>query len=80
MFANVAVEVGLLAEAAVAEGTFEGAFLVVDVAHVTLEIGGYGEGPLAVLAAVWLLARVRAQVASQVGRARKHLKKKEKMI
>jgi len=70
---EVAVEVGLLAEAAVAEATLEGALLVVDVAHVALQIGRDAEAALAVAARVGLLAGVRAQVARQVGRAGKVL-------
>ena len=67
MLPQVSVEVRLLAEAALAQRAAERALPVVNVADVALEIGRYREGPLAVLAAVWLLARVRSQVASQVG-------------
>lgn len=45
---QVAVEVGLLTEAAVAQVTLEGLLLVVDVANVTLEVGGDAEGAVAV--------------------------------
>ncbi len=73
MFAEVSVQVGLLAKASVAERTAVGLLLVVDVAHVALEVRGDGEGPLAVLAPVRLLARVGAQVSGQVGRSRERL-------
>ena len=69
MLLKVAVQVGLLAEAAVAQRTFEGFLLVVDVAHVALQVGRDGEGTLAVFALVGLFPGVRAQVARQVGRA-----------
>ena len=49
----------------------EGFLFVVDVAHVTLQIGRDGEGSVTVFALVRLLTRVRAQVARQIGRARK---------
>jgi len=70
---EVAVQVGLLAEAALAQRTPEGLLFVVNIADVALQVGGDGEGALAVLALVGLLPRVGAQVAGQVGRAREHL-------
>ena len=73
MLLEVAVQVGLLAEGAVAERAPEGLLLVVDVAHVALQVGRDAERPLAVLALVRLLARVRAQVAREIGRAREDL-------
>lgn len=45
---EMAVEVGLLTEAAVAQVTLEGLLLVVDVAHVTLKVGRDAEGAIAV--------------------------------
>jgi len=50
----VTVEVRLLTEAAFAEGALEGAFLVVNVAHVTLEVGRDAEASSTVLAFVRL--------------------------
>lgn len=60
VFHEVPVEVGLLAEAPVTDVALEGLLLVVDVAHVALQVAGDGEGPLAVLALVRLLTGVRA--------------------
>ena len=68
---EVSVQVGLLTEAPVAKRTLERLLLVVDVPDVPLEIGRDGEGPLAVLALVRLLAGVRSKVAGQVGRSGK---------
>jgi len=68
----VPVQIGLLTETAVAQWAPEGFLLVVDVAHVTLQIGRDGKGSVAVLALVRLFARVRAQVARQIGRTREH--------
>lgn len=48
MLFEVTVEVGLLAEAAVAQVALEGLLLVVDVANVTLQVGGDAEGAVAV--------------------------------
>ena len=50
--------------------------LVVDIADMSLQIGRDGEGAVAVLALVRLLARVRPQMAGQVGRAREDLSAK----
>lgn len=36
----------------------------------SLEIGGDGEGPLAVITLVWLLSRVCSEMASEIGRSR----------
>ena len=54
----------------------EGFLLVVDIADMSLQIGRDGEGAVAVLALVRLLARVRPQMAGQVGRAREDLSAK----
>jgi hypothetical protein len=70
---QVAVQIGLLAEAALAEVALVGFLLVVDVAHVALQIGGDGEGTLAELALVGLLPGVGAQVTRQVGGPREGL-------
>lgn len=45
---QMTVEVGLLAEAAVAQVALEGLLLVVDVANVTLQVGGDAEGAVTV--------------------------------
>lgn len=59
MLFQVPVQVGLLAEAPVAERTLEGLLLVVNVPDMSLQVGGDGEGALAVLTLVRLLTRVR---------------------
>lgn len=48
VFLEVTVQVGLLAETAVAQVALEGLLLVVDVADVTLQVGGDAEGAIAV--------------------------------
>ena len=73
VLSQVSIQVGLLTEAAIAHRTPEGLLLLVDVADVTLQVGRDTEGAFAVLALVRLFARVRAQVARQVGRAREDL-------
>lgn len=45
---QVTVQVGLLAEAAVAQVTLEGLLLVMDVTHVPLEVGGNTERAITV--------------------------------
>ena len=45
---QVAVQVGLLAKAAVAQVTLKGLLLVMDVAHVPLEVGGNTERAITV--------------------------------
>ena len=70
---EVAVEVGLLAEAAVAQRAAERALAVVDVADVALEVGRDAKAAPAVLAPVGLFSGMCAQVAGQVSRARKRL-------
>lgn len=72
VFLQVPVQVGLLAEAPFAQRALERFLLVVDVAHVSLQIGRYAERTFAIVALVRLFARVRAEVASQVGAAREH--------
>lgn len=47
MLLEVAVQIGLLPEATVAQVALEGFLLVVDVADVALEIGGDAEGAVA---------------------------------
>lgn len=47
MLLEVAVQIGLLTETAIAQVAFEGFFFVVDVANVTLEIGRDAEGAVA---------------------------------
>lgn len=48
MLLEVTVQVGLLAEASITQVALEGFFLVVDVANVTLQVGGDAEGAVAV--------------------------------
>lgn len=48
MLLEMAVEVGLLTKAAVAQVTLEGLLLVVDVANVTLKVGRDAEGAVAI--------------------------------
>lgn len=67
------IKVGLLSEAPLAQGTLEGFLLIMNVPHVTLQVARDAERPLAILALVRLLARVRAQVPREVGRPREHL-------
>jgi len=45
---EVTVQVGLLTETAVAQVALEGLLLVVNVANVTLQVGGDAEGAIAV--------------------------------
>lgn len=48
MLLEVTVQVGLLTEATITQVALEGFFLVVDVADVTLQVGGDAEGAVAV--------------------------------
>lgn len=48
MLLEVTVQVGLLAKASITQVALEGFFLVVDVANVTLQVGGDAEGAVAV--------------------------------
>ena len=61
---QVSVQVCLLSETTIAQATLEGALLVMDVAHVALQVGRYTERAIAVTALVGLFARMGAQVAS----------------
>lgn len=70
---QVAVQVGLLPEATVAERALEGFLLVVNVTDVALEIGGYTERTIAIFARVRLLPGVRSEMPSQVCRSGKEL-------
>ena len=63
---NMTVQVGLLPEGAIAERALVRFLFVVDVPDVSLEIGGDGEGALAVFAFVRLLSSVGPQMAGQV--------------
>lgn len=63
---EVPIEVRLLTETAFAEGALEGAFLVVDVSHVALQVARYAEGTLAVFALVGLFAGMCPQVTREV--------------
>lgn len=69
MLLEVAIQVGLLAEAAVTEWTAERTFSVVDVPDVTLKVGRDAETSTTVLAAVRLFTRVGTQMTGEVGRA-----------
>ena len=73
MLLDVTLQVGLLAEGAVAQAAAVGLLLVVDVPHVALQVGRDAEGALAELAPVGLLARVGAEVPREVGGAGEHL-------
>lgn len=48
MLLEVTIQVSLLTEATVTQVALEGLFLVVDVADVTLQVGGDAEGAVAV--------------------------------
>lgn len=48
MLLEVTVQVGLLTEATITQVALEGLFLVVDVANVSLQVGGDAEGAVAV--------------------------------
>lgn len=48
MLLEVTVQVGLLTETSITQVALEGFFLVVDVANVTLQVGGDAEGAVAV--------------------------------
>lgn len=67
------IQIGLLTKASVTQRTLEWFFLVVNIPHVTLQIAGNAETPLAILALVGLLSGVGPQVTGQVGRAWEYL-------
>lgn len=52
MLLEVAIQVGLLSEATIAQVALEGFLLVVDVANVTLQVGGDAEGAVTVFTPV----------------------------
>ena len=54
------IQIGLLAETTIAEWTFKGFFLVMNIAHMSLQIGTDAKGPFAIFAFVRLLASMRA--------------------
>ena len=60
------IQVRLLAKTALAEGTLERLLLIVDVAHVTLQVTRDAEAALAVLAFVGLFTRVGPQVPRKI--------------
>ena len=55
MFPQVSVQIGLLSETSLTQVTLVGLLFVVDVSHVSLEVGGDGEAALTILALVRLL-------------------------
>ena len=63
---QMAIEIGLLTEAAIAHGTAKRFLLVVDVADVTLQIARDAKGALAIFALIRLLARMCSQVTREI--------------
>jgi len=63
----MSVQIGLLAEASLAERTLEWSLLVVDVPDVPLQVTRNAEGSLAILAFVRLLPGMRPQVPCEIG-------------
>ena len=59
----MSIKIGLLAEASVTDVTAKRSLLVVDISHVTLQIGGDGEAAFAILAFVRLLTGVSSEMA-----------------
>lgn len=72
MFLEVSVQICLLTETPVAQWTLEGFLFIMDVPDMSLKIGGYAEGSLAILAFIWLFSGVSSQVTSQICRSGKH--------
>lgn len=73
VFLQMTVQVRLLPETPLAERALKWLLLVMNVPDVPLQVRGNAEGPLAVFALVRLLARVRPEMARQVGRPREDL-------
>ncbi len=67
MFSQVSVQIGLLAEAPVAQRTSVWPLFVVDVSDMALEIGAGGETAFAEVAFVRLFTGVGPQMAGQIG-------------
>lgn len=69
---EMAVEICLLTETAVAQRAFERLLLVVNVAYVALQIGRNAERSFAVPALIRLFTRMSPQVTGKISRAWKH--------
>ena len=66
MLFEMSIEIGLLPETSVTEWTAKRTLSVVNITYVSLQVGRDTETALAVLATVWLLTCVSAQVTGQV--------------
>lgn len=73
MMTQMPLQIGALSKSTCTVWTHEGSFELVNVAHMALHVGGDAEASIALTAAVGLFARVRAQMAVEVGGAWKHL-------